>query len=110
MAIDPDGEPCTHANFWVSPLFALSFLKSAYHITQKELYQKKYLDLIDPHYFLGYALKDARISANPFFQHYHQDSPLYIFYSTSMNPTFDNKFYVFVIIFMPIHISMVMPI
>ena len=77
MAIDPDGEPCTHANFWVSPLFALSFLKSAYHITQKELYQKKYLDLIDPHYFLGYALKDARISANPFFQHYHQDSPLY---------------------------------
>ena len=79
MAIDPDGQPCIHGNFWVSPLLALSFLKSAYHITRKERYQEKYLDLIDPHYFLGHALKDARVSANPFFQHYHQDSPLYHF-------------------------------
>jgi hypothetical protein len=77
VAVDWDGQPCIHGNFWVSPLFALSFLKTAYHITQKERYQQKYLELIDPHYFLGHALKDARVSANPFFQHYHQDSPLY---------------------------------
>lgn len=76
-AVDWDGKPCIHANFWVSPLFALSFLKSAYHITRKESYQEKYLELINPHYFLGHALKDARVSANPFFQHYHHDSPLY---------------------------------
>ena len=30
MAIDLDGQPCIHGNFWVSPLFALSFLKSAF--------------------------------------------------------------------------------
>ena len=77
MAIDPDGQPCIHGNFWVSPLFALSFLKSAYHITQKDSYQEKYLELINPHYFLGHALQSARVSPNPFFQHYHQDSPLY---------------------------------
>ncbi len=77
VAVDWDGKPCIHGNFWVSPLFALAFLKSAYHITKKERYQEKYLELIDPHYFLGHALKDARVSANPFFQHYHQDSPLY---------------------------------
>lgn len=76
-AVDWDGKPCIHANFWVSPLFALAFLKIAYHITRKESYQEKYMDLIDPHYFLGHALKDARISADPFFQHYHHDSPLY---------------------------------
>jgi len=77
VSVDIDGQPCIHANFWVSPLFALSFLKSAYHITRKERYQEKYLELIDPHYFLGHALRDAAVSANPFFQHYHQDSPLY---------------------------------
>ena len=76
-AIDWDGKPCIHGNFWVSPLFALAFLKCAYHITKKERYQQKYLELIDPHYFLGHALKDARVSGNPFFQHYQQDSPLY---------------------------------
>lgn len=77
VAVDWDGKPCIHGNFWVSPLFALAFLKSAYHITKKDRYQQKYLELIDTHYFLGHALKDARVSANPFFQHYHQDSPLY---------------------------------
>ena len=77
MAVDLDGQPCIHGNFWVSPLFALSFLKSAYHITQKDSYQDKYLELVNPHYFLGHALQAARISSNPFFQHYHQDSPLY---------------------------------
>jgi hypothetical protein len=77
MAVDWDGEPCIHGNFWVSPMFALAFLKTAYHITRKERYQSKYLELIDPHYFLGHALKEAMVSANPFFQHYQQDSPLY---------------------------------
>ena len=77
VAVDWDGEPCIHANFWVSPLFALSFLKSAYHITGNERYQQKYLELINPHYFLGHALRDATVCGNPFFQHYHHDSPLY---------------------------------
>jgi len=86
MAVDWDGEPCIHGNFWVSPLFALSFLKSAYHITRKERYQRKYLELIDPHYFLGHALKDARVSGNPFFQHYQQDSPLYHIIQYETNP------------------------
>ncbi|MFC1712805.1 DUF4434 domain-containing protein [Candidatus Poribacteria bacterium] len=86
VAVDWDGEPCIHGNFWVSPLFALSFLKSAYHITRKERYQQKYLELIDPHYFLGHALKDARVSGDPFFQHYHQDSPLYHLVQYETNP------------------------
>ncbi|MGB9594795.1 MAG: DUF4434 domain-containing protein [Candidatus Poribacteria bacterium] len=86
VAVDWDGKPCIHGNFWVSPLFALAFLKSAYHITKKDRYQEKYLELIDPHYFLGHALKDARVSANPFFQHYHQDSPLYHLVQYETNP------------------------
>ncbi len=85
-SVDPDGQPCIHANFWVSPLFALAFLKSAYHITHKELYQQKYLELIDPHYFLGHALRDATVSGNPFFQHYHHDSPLYHLLQYETNP------------------------
>lgn len=76
-SVDWDGKPCIHASFWVSPLFALAFMKIAYHITQKESYQEKYMELIDPHYFLGHALKDARVAGDPFFQHYHHDSPFY---------------------------------
>jgi hypothetical protein len=85
-AVDTDGQPCIHANFWVSPLLALAFLKIAYHITRREIYQKKYLDLIDPHYFLGHALRDATVSANPFFQHYHHDSPFYHFLQYETDP------------------------
>ena len=85
-SVDWDGQPCIHANFWVSPLFALAFLKTAYHITGKELYQRKYIELIDPHYFLGHALRDSIVSANPFFQHYHHDSPLYHYLQYETNP------------------------
>lgn len=85
-SVDWDGKPCIHANFWVSPLFALAFLKAAYHITGKERYQQKYMELIDPHYFLGHALRDAVVSGNPFFQHYHHDSPLYHLVQYETNP------------------------
>jgi len=90
-AVDWDGQPCIHGNFWASPLFALAFLKIAYHITGKELYQRKYLELIDPHYFLGHALRDATVSGNPFFQHYHHDSPLYHYLQYETDPEILNR-------------------
>jgi len=76
-AIDWDGKPTIHGNFWVSPLFALTILKIAYHITGDGRFQEKYLELIDPHFFLGHALKQAAVMEDPFYEHYHHDSPLY---------------------------------
>ncbi len=77
MAMDWDGKPTIHGNFWVSPLFALTILKIAYHITGDEKFQRKYLNLINPHFFLGHALKQAAVAEDPFYEHYQHDSPLY---------------------------------
>ena len=74
---DPDGGPCTYANFFVSTLFGLSAFKVAYHITGEQRFQDKYLELIDPHFFLGHAMKDCWRQQDAFFQHYQQDSPIY---------------------------------
>ncbi len=76
-AFDADGQPCTHANFFVSTLLALSMLKTACHLTGDTRYEERYREMIDPHFFLGHAMKECARQQDPFFQHYQQDTPFY---------------------------------
>lgn len=76
-ALDADGQPCTHANFFVAPLLALSIVKIAHHVTGDPQFDSRYRELINPHFFLGHAMKECARQQDPFFQHYQQDSPIY---------------------------------
>ncbi len=76
-ARDFDGERTIHANCWASPLMALWVLKVASRITGDEKYEAAYQNLIDPHFLLGHALKQAQATEDAFFQHYHHDSVFY---------------------------------
>jgi len=76
-AFDADEQPCTHANFFVAHLQALATLQVAWHVTGKAMYRGVIMELIDPHFFLGHAVKECARQQDPFFQHYQQDSPIY---------------------------------
>jgi hypothetical protein len=77
QAVDWDGEYTTHGNFWVAPFQALAVLKMAYHITRERRFDRAYWDYVNPHFFHGHALLQARRILDPFYQHYQWDSPAY---------------------------------
>jgi hypothetical protein len=77
QAVDWDGEYTIHGNFWVAPFQALATLKLAHHITRESRFERAYQEYIDPHFFLGHAVLQARRILDPFFQHYQYDSPAY---------------------------------
>lgn len=77
QSVDWDGDYTIHGNFWVAPFQALAVLKTAHHITRERRFQEAYLDYINPHFFLGHAILQARAMLDPFYQHYQYDSPAY---------------------------------